>query len=89
MPHVNQTLLGEPRVGIHQWRIPFVDIAAVDVLATFFVAVVMARAQRPRGSVITWFGILWAIGIALHVWFGVDTPVVHRLRSLCKGHKKT
>lgn len=83
MPYNRALWLGEPRIGIHRWRIPWVDIAAVDVIGTLIVSLLVAYHLRPPrnlfGSTVVCFGLLWAVGTALHVWFGVDTPVVRTL----------
>lgn len=44
-----------PRTGIHKWRLPWVDLAGVDVALTIIVAIVFARIRHSiwQGSVVS------------------------------------
>lgn len=65
--------MSEPRKGIHRWRLPGVDLAAVDVLGTIAFAFLLARGKISKAL---WYLLFLVIlGEMLHIAFGVPTPV--------------
>jgi hypothetical protein len=65
--------LGVPRKGIHALRIPWVDLAAVDVIGTLVIAVAVAKWLEV--SFLTSLIVVMLLAIALHRVFCVDTRV--------------
>jgi hypothetical protein len=70
-------VLGEPNKGFHEKRIPFIDIALLDTIGTFAIAVLIYCFGY--GTVIFNFIILFAIGQLLHYIFGVRTAFMKYL----------
>lgn len=66
-----RNILGEPRKGIHKYRI--FNIAIVDVLLTFVLALLISRTFK-LNYIIALCG-AFALGIVMHRIFGVRTTI--------------
>jgi hypothetical protein len=70
---VYKDVLGVPGEGFHQKR--FMGLAAMDLLGVLIVAVLVGLLY---GSAVVgvgaFFGV-WAVGVLMHILFGVRTPV--------------
>lgn len=81
-------ILGEPRKGFHEKRIPYVDLAFNDTVGTLFIAFLLSFTgimKSVKGTVkrtVYFFVILFVIGEVLHILFGVETEFVKKLKSL-------
>ncbi len=73
-----KTILGEPKKGVHKYRIG--NIAIVDVIGTLIAAFIISYFFQ-----YTWWKvvlILFLLGIVMHRIFNVNTTVDIWLRSL-------
>ena len=68
-PRKEDASLGRPRVGIHAHR--FMNMAYVDFIGTFLLAVVLARVSE--GSLNAWLIALLILGEVQHAYFGIRT----------------
>ena len=66
-------LFGRPGEGAHRWRIPCIDIALVDTVATLIAAAVVAALFGWKFWIVA--VALFVIGFVLHVLFGVRTKL--------------
>ena len=64
-----RNLFGEPRKGLHSYRL--FDVAIVDVAATILVAVIISRYYSV--SLVPTLAILIVVGMILHRLFCVNT----------------
>jgi hypothetical protein len=74
--------LGAPRTGLHTWRVPFIDLAAVDIFLTFMGAIGVALYVTTHNrccATLMIFGLFWFLGTMLHIIFCVHTPLVDAL----------
>jgi RsiW-degrading membrane proteinase PrsW (M82 family) len=74
--------LGVPRVGIHAARIPFLDYALWDVVGTIGIAwllVLVFAKDKSWQNTLRWIIIAFALGLFLHILFGVRTKMVESL----------
>lgn len=69
----HQNVFGKPREGVHAYRIPGVDLAAVDVIATFVLALIIYMLVGHSLGYIT--AGLFGLGIIAHALFGVPTKL--------------
>jgi hypothetical protein len=69
----HQNIFGKPREGAHSYRIPGVDLAAVDVAATFVLAFLIYLLVGHSLGYIT--AGLFGVGIIAHALFGVPTKL--------------
>ena len=71
--HKYKDIVGKPREGIHAMRIPGLDVAAQDTIATILFAIIIALVFKWS----IWKTVLGAFLIALffHVLFGVKTKL--------------
>jgi hypothetical protein len=69
--------VGTPRVGVHRVRIPLLDVALFDTVATAVLGVLLARAAHWRAP---WVLLtLFLISLPVHWMVGVETQLVRRL----------
>lgn len=71
-------LAGEPRTGIHSYRIPYVDLAFVDVGLTALGG--YAIAKWFDWSVPKTIGGLMIVSVPIHMYFGVNTKIVETIK---------
>lgn len=71
-------IFGKPGTGAHAYRA--FDIALVDTLVTFFIAVIIA--YRFKFSIIWTFIVLFIMGEIMHLIFCVDTTIIKWFKSL-------
>ncbi len=76
-------MFGEPGKGIHAYRI--FGMAAVDLVVTAFVAIILSRWFMPRIGVIPMFAGLFISSIAIHRAFCVNTAVIRALGLATHG----
>ena len=69
-----------PRKGIHAYRIPVLDIAAVDTVGTIAVAYGVSKYMN-WSFLATTVG-LFGIGEVYHHVYNIDTPIHHKLMQL-------
>jgi hypothetical protein len=69
-----------PREGIHAYRIPGVDVAAVDIVGTAAGGYVLAKYMDWSST--TTILSLFALSVPIHAMFGVRTRVTKVLESL-------
>lgn len=77
-------IFGKPYEGVHAYRIPIINIALVDTLATLIVAYILYK-YNIGSSVINNFIILFLIGQVFHLLFGVKTEFILKLDKLIKN----
>ena len=63
--------MATPREGIHALRVPFLDVAAVDLAGTALLA--WALSARTRASFWAVFAGLMVLAVVVHWWLGVRT----------------
>lgn len=84
-----EPLAGVPRKGIHAYRIPYLDISAVDTAGTALVALATSMllndGELSASSFLVHFGVWFGIGFAAHRYFGVNTKGVQVVDSLTSG----
>jgi hypothetical protein len=73
-------LLGVPNEGLHKYRIPVLNIAAVDLGLT--VAVAFAISKWRKKSFLKTFIALFVLAEVLHALFCVDTTVIKGIKSV-------
>lgn len=73
-------LLGLPKQGIHKLRIPYVDLAFYDVLATFLLAYAISKLTKKNYWEI--LVIVFLVSVVLHQLFCVSTTVNKYLESI-------
>lgn len=74
-------LLGEPNTGLHAIRIPGIDIALLDVIATFGAAGVISY-NMPDVEFWKVSVVLFLLATFLHVLFCVDTPITRIITNI-------
>lgn len=72
--------LATPRVGIHSHRIPIVDLATVDTLAT--VAGSYAISRLTGFSFIKTTASMFGLSVLVHHWFNIDTVLHQKFMKL-------
>lgn len=83
-------ILGEPRKGFHEKRIPYIDLAFNDTVGTLVIAFLLSYTsllKKVKGRLkrtLYFFVILFVIGEILHVLFGVETEFVRKVKNLFK-----
>ena len=70
-------LFGKPGEGSHSYRIPVVNLAAVDVLATVVGAALISKYSKY--SFFTILIMLVIFSIFIHVLFCVDTELIKKI----------
>lgn len=81
-------ILGEPRKGFHEKRIPYIDLAFNDTVGTLVIAFLLSYApilKKVKGTLkrtLYIFVLLFLLGEILHILFGVETEFVKKLKRL-------
>ena len=68
-------LFGKPNEGIHSYRIPYLDLAAVDVISVIFLAFIIYILIGKQISFMYLISGIFAAGIISHRWVGVKTKL--------------
>jgi hypothetical protein len=68
-------LFGKPNEGLHSYRLPGLDLAALDVILTFFVGLIIWGFATNKKSFFQIMVILILIGIILHRLLCVRTKI--------------
>lgn len=66
-------IFGEPGKGVHRYRIPFLDVAAVDVIATLIVGYFIALYSKWNFWLVVL--VLFLLSIVFHLLFCVRTKI--------------
>jgi hypothetical protein len=75
-------VLGLPREGIHATRIPWLDYALWDVVGTIgitWLLVFLFAEDKSWQNTLRWIVVAFALGLFLHVIFGVRTKMTTTL----------
>lgn len=80
-------LLGQPRKGLHKWRVPVLDLAAVDLAATMIASYYLTRRPRSIRRVTISFLLLWSAGAILHKMFAIHEPLPQDEREFIRNFK--
>jgi hypothetical protein len=75
---------GVPGQGLHALRIPVVDLAAVDVVGTVVIALLVARRFHWRAWIVVCAA--FVVGFVAHALFCVDTRGMRYLKQLLALH---
>lgn len=73
-----KNIFGKPGEGLHQYRIPLLDIAIVDVVATIIVAYLLSylcKYMKYKCTFLHALVFLILLGIVMHRLFCVETKV--------------
>jgi uncharacterized membrane protein len=68
-----RNFFGKPGKGVHSYRIPLLDVAAVDVIATLIVGYLIALYSKWNYWLVVL--VLFLLGIAMHRLFCVRTKI--------------
>ena len=74
-------ILGRPGEGLHAWRIPGTNTAAVDTALTLALAWALARFSEV--PLVVALLAVFALGLLAHAVFGVPTQAVQWLGLTC------
>lgn len=79
-------LFGKPYEGAHKYRIPIINLALVDVLATVLASYLIARFTNGGKDIVNRtikiFIILFIIGEIAHYAVGLDTQFIKYVKSI-------
>lgn len=79
-----KNVFGKPREGLHSYRIPYLDVAIVDVAGTLGLAWLLAKfLGLPSSSIPILFLQLFFVGMVLHSLFGVGTRLEKVMEGVC------
>lgn len=68
-------IFGRPSSGLHSYRIPFVNLAFIDVFFTLIASYILHVYSIKNYSVLEIFIFLFIIGEIFHLSFCVKTPI--------------
>lgn len=76
---IETPLVGEPKMGLHAYRIPILDVSAFDTIGTVVGGVVLAKMfdWSPTKTVAG----LFALSVPLHIYFKKDTKIVETIKK--------
>jgi len=72
-----EDIFGRPREGIHSARIPYIDLAAVDVILTFLGACFIG--WKWEYNILFVFLVLMLLSIPIHMAAGSRTALIDKL----------
>jgi hypothetical protein len=72
-------IFGTPGEGVHATRIPVLDIALVDTVATVIAAFLIQKLFYPQTPYLTVLILFTLLGEVLHYLFCVDTKLLRNL----------
>lgn len=79
-------IFGKPREGFHEAR-TYGDLARNDIIGTALLAILISK--KYDINIIKSFGGLFIAGEALHLIFGVKTPVTNQINKISKKDRGT